>query len=101
MAAELDHAISQFSRTGAGALTPTTVTAPVAITGTNATGLDQSILVRWSNLATATTYTIYMSTESGIDVNDPNTYESRTQNLSDNQLQISDLNNGTSGYISK
>ena len=89
----------QFSRTGAGALTPTTVTAPVAITGTNATGLNQSILVRWSNLSTAVTYTLYISTESGIDVSDPNTYESRTQNLISNQLQISDLNNGTRVYF--
>ena len=99
VAAELDHAITQFSRTGAGALTPTTVTAPVAITGTNATGLDQSILVRWSNLSTAVTYTLYISTESGIDVSDPNTYETRTQNLISNQLQISDLNNGTRVYF--
>ena len=61
VASELDHAIVQFSRTSAGAVTPTTVTAPVAITGTNATGLNQSILVRWSNLATAFTYNVYQS----------------------------------------
>ena len=99
VAAELDHAISQFSRSGAGSFVPTTVTAPVAITGMNATGLDQSILVRWSNLATAITYNVYKSTAPGIDINDPSTYESRTQNLSVNQLQISDLNNGTRVYF--
>ncbi len=99
VAAELDHAISQFSRNGTGTSTPTTVTAPLVITGTNALGLDQAILVSWSTLATAVTYTVYKSTAPGINVNDPSTYESRTQNISGNQLQISDLNNGTRVYF--